>query len=410
MGKVEIAVYDRDRYNLVEEKYVVKLSEREEVEITYYHDYANAENSITVSWYAPRIPESLVKIFGQHLKNKSKKEIRKKVREFIKMLGLHKYFEKDHLYCFIIRNFGKETKMIMRLFLLAVSIEELVALIIFSFIASRYPRSHLVISYLAVDHDIEIPSIESRSKSFIRGVVIFNEVLERYLRPIRERYIRKYRVGVYPNEKIKPILKLEERFERWSSKVTVYYDDGHINFYVGNDEMTFPSSQNDEFIIIECLEDDYEEIIHVKPNNMQKLLKILSSLNSVKDAEICMYMLHFITASRSREKLLEPPIISLENMKQIIQDYINSFDVCYKYMKLNKDEWMKGVLLKRLRKWQRPLEFIERYGNDVLKQQYMVKIAEIAMKMKQKEIFKQIYQRLNEKERTMLKLKFISSE
>jgi len=408
MGKVGFKIYDKDRYNVVEERYIAQLGNNEEIEITYYHDYTEANNLIEIMWKTQRIPQSLLKVFKKHMKNKTKRETVREVRKFIKMMGLNKHYEEGWFYSFKVKHdkaYGGQIRMLMRLFLLASDIEELIALIFLAFIMTRCPHSLLIERYLVLDEDLEFPSIVHRSKSFIQAVIIFNNIFGKSLERLREKYIRTYEKGVYPNVEIKPVLAREECYRRHSSRIVAYYNDGHLNFYIVVEEMLLPMRQRE--VMIECLESDYVEIIFIEPGSEQRLIHLLSNMDSVKDAETFMRMLHFVAIAKKKEEFLKPPYVKLQNMKHVIQDYINSFETCYGYVK--DEKWLGDALKDQLKRWREIFGFINRYGDDILKRQYLLKIAEIAVKMQCRDVFKQIYQALSEEDRNALKLKFLSS-
>ena len=396
------------RHNFIEKSYVVELSEEEEIEIIYYHDYFNAENSIVVQWYTKAIPKSLIKIFTEKMKDKTRKQIRSEVSKFIRLLGLREYF-REYLYYFTVDLSGREVRMLMRLFKLASSIEELISLILFAFIAMKSQSNSLIIRYIAIDEDLELPTIYCEDESFFKAVQIFNHLFAKHLHVLRERYMRYFMTGAHKNEQFESILKLHRLRKMWSRNVRVIYDDGYIVFRIEYEKDVYPI-EREYPLTIECYEHDFDDLIRLKPEDQKKFISLLTSLCSVREAVAMFGMLHFISFVRRAQKILEIPCIELVDHKQIIQDYVKSLDKCYKMLttKAYDEEVLQLALSERLKYWKEVFDFINSYGDRQMAEQYIFIIAVIAIKLNQSDIFKQISKYLDEKQRVMLKLKFLS--
>ena len=70
---------------------------------------------------------------------------------------------------------------------------------------------------------------------------------------------------------------------------------------------------------------------------------------------------------------------------------------------------LQFALSKRLKRWKEVFDFINSYGDRQMVEQYIFTIAVIAGRMNQLDVFKQVLQYLNKEQRTLLKLKFLSS-
>jgi len=395
------------RHNWVEKSYVVELGEEEEVEIIYYHDYFNAENSIAIQWYTKAIPKSLVRIFAEKMKDK--RQIGSEVSKFIRLLGLREYF-REYLYYFSVDLSGKEVRMLMRLFKLASSIEELISLILFAFIARKSQSSSLITRYITIEENLELPAIYCKSKSFLRAIQIFNRLFAEHLHDLRGRYMRYFMTGVYENKQFKSILKLHRSRRMWSKNVRVAYDDGYIIFYMEYEKSLYPIKREHP-IVIECCEYDSNDLIRFELKDQNKLFSLLTSLRSVREAVAMFDMLHFISFVKQIQKVSKIQCIELIDHKQIIQDYIKSLDECWKILmtKAYDKKVLQFALSKRLKRWKEVFDFINSYGDRQMVEQYIFTIAVIAGRMNQLDVFKQVLQYLNKEQRTLLKLKFLSS-
>ncbi|RLG18881.1 hypothetical protein DRN63_00765, partial [Nanoarchaeota archaeon] len=239
---------------------------------------------------------------------------------------------------------------------------------------------------------------------------------KKYLDKVSKRYYRKYREGAFPRveEEEGSLLKLTSKNRAITKIVTIPYCDGHFNLKVMQSSSRTKNSKN---MLVEIVTSPCNEYIYLQPKDVKTFITAFSSLKSLREAEAFAEMLDLIAWFRIKESwdpLQKQPLMELpgespdDAINKVVEEYVR---LLKKYPSmLGKipfyQEYPNRITEKikeRMRGWENILNFIDKYCDKNVLQEYFTAVASLAIEVKDVEILKKVLPYLPPKYRTLVK-------
>ena len=383
----------------ISETYVAE-SNGEKMEIYYSRDSVNGISQVSIWWkHYDDIPRSLLEIVEQQ--GVSKRRAEREAKSILKSRPLSSAeVDSERLYF----SFDEEANVVLRLLLEARDFKELVAVVIGAQI-------------------VKLTRERTLESALLRGEVCspykygyYRYYFKKYLDKVSKRYYRKYREGAFPRveEEGGSLLKLTSKSRAITKIVTIPYCDGHFNLKVMRSSSRMKNSKN---MLVEIVTSPCNEYIYLQPKDVKTFIMAFSSLESLREAEAFAEMLDLIAWFRIKESwdpLQKQPLMELpgespdDAINKVVEEYVR---LLKKYPSmLGKipfyQEYPNRITEKikeRMRGWENILNFIDKYCDKNVLQEYFAAVASLAIEVKDVEILKKVLPYLPPKYRTLVR-------